>query len=265
MMDNQLTTSCRDCVFANYIGKTQTDCKLGRIEKFKKKGIDIIEAEDLEENEFYVVEAWCNYYREKKWQEDVENHVDDLQAQVKREAVFPVGFIVLFDKTHTLDQLEYTVSSINNMEGEASYVVVANSSKLDDVDVITKVQELFEDSEIDYKITRIMDEEYEEGQIIDAAFANVGNSYYCVLKSGDGTDKDIISLIDNQTNTELEPVVYIKGENGISNSVIQSTMHKFLNGNYGMSLLDKIEGIQSEDGSTKSVVWTWEEIKNGRA
>jgi hypothetical protein len=110
-----------------------------------------------------------------------------------------------------------------------------------------------------------MDEEYTESEIIDAAFMNIGNSYYCVLKSGDGTDKDIISLIDNQTNTELEPIVYIKGEDGISNSVIQSTMHKFLNGNYGMSLLEKIEGIQSEDGSTKSVVWTWEEIKNGRA
>jgi len=48
---NDLTTACKDCVFANYIGKTQTDCKLGRIEKFRAKGVDIIEAEDLEENE----------------------------------------------------------------------------------------------------------------------------------------------------------------------------------------------------------------------
>ena len=117
----------------------------------------------------------------------------------------------------------------------------------------------------EFKIDELSREEYKEGEIIDAAFMNISNSYYCVLKSGDGTDKDIISLIDIQTNTELEPVVYIKGEDGISNTLIQSTMHKFLNGNYGMPLLDKIEGIQSEDGSTKSVVWTWEEIKNGRA
>ena len=48
MMDNQLTSSCKDCVFAVYIGKTQTECKLGRVEKFREKGVDIIEAEDLD-------------------------------------------------------------------------------------------------------------------------------------------------------------------------------------------------------------------------
>ena len=47
---NDLTTACKSCVFANYIGKTQIDCKLGRIKKYREKGVDIIGAEDLEEN-----------------------------------------------------------------------------------------------------------------------------------------------------------------------------------------------------------------------
>jgi len=263
MMENQLTTACKDCVFANYIGKTQTDCKLGRIEKFRQKGVDIIEAEDLEENEFFVVESWCNYYRDEEWVKNLNSDIDDLSAQVKKEAVFPVGFIVLFNENNTTEQLETTISSIKDME-EVAYAVVVNSSNLDDIDVITKVQELFEDSEIDFKITKIMDSAFNQSQIIDVAFPNISNSYYYLLESGDLPVKDVVSLIDRQTNTELEPVVYIKGDKGISGTVIQSTMHKFLNGNYGMSLLEKIEGIQSEDGSVKSVVWTWEEVRNGR-
>ena len=263
MMDNQLTTACKDCVFANYIGKTQTDCKLGRIEKFKQNGVDIIEAEDLEENEFFVVESWCNYYRDEEWIKSLSADIDDLSAQVKKEAIFPVGFIVLFNENNTIEQLEITTSMIKDME-KVAYVVVANSSNLEDIDVITKVQELFEDSEIDFKVTKIMDNDFNQNQIIDAAFPNITNSYYYLLESGDAPVKDVVSLIDKQINTELEPVVYIKGDKGVSGTVIQSTMHKFLNGNYGMSLLEKIEGIQSEDGSVKSVVWTWEEVRNGR-
>jgi len=41
-------------------------------------------------------------------------------------------------------------------------------------------------------------------------------------------------------------------------------MHKYLNGNYGMPLIEKIKGIQSEDGSKISVVWSLEELSNGR-
>lgn len=264
MMDNQLTTSCKDCVFANYIGKTQTDCKLGRIAKFRQNKVDIIDAEDLEENEFFVVESWCNYYRDENWVKSLDSNIEDLSSQVKKEAIFPVGFIVLFNESDDIEQLGTTISAIKEIES-VPYVIVANSSNLDDIDVITKVQEFFEGSEIDYKITKILDSSFDNGQIIDAAFPNITNSYYYLLESGNEPVKDVESLIDKQINTELQPVVYIKGDNGISGTVIQSTMHKFLNGNYGMSLLEKIEGIQGEDGSVKSVVWTWEEVRNGKS
>ena len=263
MMDNQLTSSCKDCVFAVYIGKTQTEFKLGRVEKFREKGVDIIEAEDLEENELFVVEAWCNYYRNQEWKEAFDTSVS-LTDKVKEEAVFPVGFIVLFDNDSSTEDLEKTISGIKEIEGEASYVTIANSSESDPIEFISTVQDLFGDSEIDYKVTRIMEKETYQYQSIDLCFSNINNIYYYILRAGNKPAKDVISLIDKQTNTELEPVVYIKGDENLNGTVVQATMHKFLNGYYGMTLLEKIEGIQSEDGSTKSVVWTWEEIRNGK-
>ena len=50
-----LTTSCKDCVFSEKDDKTQTGCSLNRMEKFKEQGTYVVEAEDLEENEFYVI------------------------------------------------------------------------------------------------------------------------------------------------------------------------------------------------------------------
>ena len=47
-----LTTNCNKCYFAIKIGKTQTGCELNRLEKYKKNNVIVIEAEDLEDNEF---------------------------------------------------------------------------------------------------------------------------------------------------------------------------------------------------------------------
>ena len=43
-----LTTSCKDCIFAIKEDKLQTGCSFGRIEAYSNRGINIIEAEDLE-------------------------------------------------------------------------------------------------------------------------------------------------------------------------------------------------------------------------
>jgi hypothetical protein len=47
-------TPCKNCVFAKYDGKTQTDCHLDMTTKFSSKGIEIIKAYD-EEKEFDII------------------------------------------------------------------------------------------------------------------------------------------------------------------------------------------------------------------
>jgi hypothetical protein len=65
-------TSCKHCTFAVYDGKTQSECLHGRIEKFQSKDKDLItEAYDLEKN-FYVVNKFCNFYRDKRtWNDGI--------------------------------------------------------------------------------------------------------------------------------------------------------------------------------------------------
>lgn len=56
-MENKIDlihTSCKDCFFAKYDGKTQISCHLDMIKKFEKANIQILEAYD-EEKEFYVI------------------------------------------------------------------------------------------------------------------------------------------------------------------------------------------------------------------
>ena len=41
-----ITTSCKECVMAEYDNITQIDCRMNQIDKIKKAGFNVIEAYD---------------------------------------------------------------------------------------------------------------------------------------------------------------------------------------------------------------------------
>ena len=50
---NVISTTCKDCLFGKYDGKTQVGCELGSIEKINEHpGYALVEAYD-EQKEFY--------------------------------------------------------------------------------------------------------------------------------------------------------------------------------------------------------------------
>ena len=261
---NDLTTACKNCVFANYIGKTQIDCKLGRIAKFREKGVDIIEAEDLEENEFFVLEAWCNAYREQDWADQHE----DIIAQVEAEYVILLGNgkSEKSNEESLLSDLHKTLEGIKEVEGSPNYVVVVNNSPVPHFDVINKAQESLEDFDIEYKVSNVIESNLTDLECVDLVFANLKNGYYSVLKAGKlPVSNDMINLINTKVNKDLDSIGYIKGNDGISGTTVQAVMHKFLNGNYGKTLLQKIEAIQKDsDFGDKGmdVIRTWEDMKD---
>lgn len=63
-------TPCKNCSFAVYEEKTQTDCLLGLLEKFKSSEIEILEVYD-EDKEFFVINnKKCVGYKEEKYFEN---------------------------------------------------------------------------------------------------------------------------------------------------------------------------------------------------
>ena len=56
-LDRIAETSCKDCKFAIYEGKTQTGCEAGRAEIYMEKGM-ALEAYD-KDKEFYVINTLC--------------------------------------------------------------------------------------------------------------------------------------------------------------------------------------------------------------
>jgi hypothetical protein len=81
----KIKTSCKDCLFAIYNGKTQVSCAANRISLF---GDHVLEAFD-DDKEFYVIDRFCNYHRQTEWN----NGEIDFQ-KLKKETDIPFDLFV---------------------------------------------------------------------------------------------------------------------------------------------------------------------------
>ena len=252
-----LTTSCKDCIFAIKEDKLQTGCSFGRIEAYSDRGINIIEAEDLEENEFFVLETWCNAYREEIWK--TANEKEGVEEALRKELDPKVQFIIIIQDS--LDGIEKTIeSALNQEEFAAKRLIFVNNSELSYFNVITKINEVIPEG-TDYRIQDIRGE-LSDLEVIDEAFNNVSNGYYTVIESGKELPSDVIKKIYTAISIKIQKVGYIEPTDGINLMTVQAVLHKFLYGNRGASLKIKLEDGEAVDKVKEgnSLIRNWNEI-----
>ena len=253
-----LTTSCLKCVFAIKDKKTQTGCAVGKIEKLKNRGINIIEAEDLEENEFYVLEHWCCTYREEVWKTAHEG--SDLFEVLEKETYPKIGFVVLIKDN--LSEVETTVNSALEQEKfNPSQIVLVNTGEEDYFEVIEKAKELIDGTGVDYKVQEVIGD-LTDLEIIDETFLNAKYGFYSVFESGKEIPKDLIKTLHFTLNHNMEKAGYIKGFDGINGMTVSCVLHKFLKGNNGMNLEQKLRDGEEYDEveNHNSLIRTWDEL-----
>ncbi|MAF25661.1 hypothetical protein CL634_08845 [bacterium] len=254
-----LTTSCKDCVFSEKKDKTQIGCSLNRIEKFKEGGVYVVEAEDLEENEFYVIESWCNAYREEGWTEGA----DDIFAKVKKEYELKIGYIIIVDEETASDYengLQRTLDSINAQSIPAHYIRIINKSPDDHIKVITASTRIIGEQEFDYKITSMLEKDAADGEAIDEVFNKVKNGFYIVARSGHELRPSLTANLNYAINENLFRVGYVEGYDGINGRTTQAAIHKHLNGYIIKPLKEKLIEVSGAEGRS-DLIYTWDEIE----
>ena len=261
-----LFTSCEDCVFSGYEKDTQTSCKLNRVDKFKDKGVEIMEAYN-DEREFYVVKSFCNSYRNKDWGD---SHVDHelsvaKENQIRWNAIIIVGNgkAEAGDPEKNIapfhDLLEKTCISIKDQSIPPVAVIVSNNSDVLPFDIAHKAHEMFDRTDISFYVSNIVETNFDDIQCVDDAFLKCKNGFYSVFKSGHVAKPNIIQSLNSALNEDLEKIAYVRGYDGINGTTAQAAIHKYLGGNFSLSLEEKISKICEEDGSG-NLIRDWEEI-----
>ena len=111
-----LQSNCKTCVFATYEGDTQTDCKAGRVEEYKKKGL-LIEAYD-DDKEFYVIDGLCNFLRPPYWNNG------EPDTDLAYSEVSPTHTVIIFLDNINHDNKQNIIDNICNINYDKSKIRV---------------------------------------------------------------------------------------------------------------------------------------------
>lgn len=166
----EITTACIDCVFAKFVGDTQSDCELGRIEKFKQNGTKVVEAYN-DEKEFFLVKGFCNGHRNDFWKETGTYHrpfYKNSTERVRQENLIRCGFNVVMTKGQTIEDLKRTVDSIVSQEEiNPYYIIVSCSADVERFDVIHYLENILQPKEIKFFFVSIADGETTADRCLD--------------------------------------------------------------------------------------------------
>ena len=258
--DEIVTTSCCECVFAEYVGDTQTGCSMGRLEKFRKNGTTVLEAYN-DEKEFFVIERFCSAFRDSEWKDILFYYSNDLsekpEDRVRREVKIKCGFFIGFDDTCSISDLEKTIISIAEQELQPLYVTVANSSKTDNLLILSVLRSYFENDggvvytcsyvDVDELSTKEQTEIPEIWRAIDSAFTTTAkNGYYAAIRAGNIFSKDYLASINHYINEEMKQVILIRSEDNPEEYFIQCSLHKLMYGSNGKFIVDKVSELSEE-------------------
>ena len=265
-----ITTSCSDCIFADYDGKTQTGCKVNRIEKLKARGHQIIEAHD-DDREFYVIKSVCSSYRKDEWGEAFTDHVTQLQKEleVKLHIMLIVGdgykkgYNLKDDEILKIfSHMEKTGQDLLDQTILPKTVIVVNNSNLEQFDVFHKAHEIFDrtqekdEEDIDFHIVQVVEEGFSDLQCVDEAFSKMKNGFYSVFKAGHSVRPDFSFTLNNILNEELIQAGFIRGYDGINGMTVMAALHKYFRGGEGDTTLEE----KMSEGATKKLVLDWKQL-----
>lgn len=245
-----ILTNCKDCVFAQYEGVTQTDCELGRLAKFdSRKNGKVIEAYDNDREFFILDDIKCNAYTNQK-HININNVYNYLQL--------PILFLIYQDKHNTVDQLYDLIESAYASKYKKLKIAVRYNGNIKEFAAQTlRTIDLAEDKKtISYDYTIDPNLSF-AGQINNSVEKDGSRMCYIIAKSGEYTlDQSLFDRINRFINIHLESFAIItNGSNNYNGMIVNYQYHKYCLG-FGeeYSILDKANQILSKEDFERLVL-----------
>lgn len=228
-----IATSCENCIFRDGL-----KCELGLLEKYNELG----HVATLDDRDFQIVNRVCLSRRTKEW--------EDPKWAIYGEYEVPITYIVIFDGD--FDGLSKTLSSIaDQFERPSKERVVLSFKSGFDIAKCREAMDVLGHS--NYFLSSLMEDPEDELGHVDAVFNKCRNGYYIVAKSGEELNSMMYHELINLIFYDAEQVSVVKPASGITGLCVFAPMHKWMMGNRGGSLIDKLDTFDE----FKNMVFTW--------
>lgn len=274
-----IKTVCRDCIFADYLGNEQQDCRWGRLEGFEDNGGEVVGIDDSEKRYFTVFGRFCNAYRDHRWGEQ---HPQAEWANIVAEEFrLRCSLMVYADEESTAEDIRESLKSAleqtsppagarrtSGLQPDVggvppwSIVLILNRPG-DPREFVRMVREM--EPKMPWEVRQVTPEEDgiqpPYGRAIDLAVSGLkGATFYGVARAGYLWEPDYLARINAAINYDMKRVVALLPDWEGDGLFMDVRLHDgLLKGHKGGDVLDKLAEVAEEEG-TGHMVSTFEEL-----
>lgn len=227
-MFSKLHTSCKECIFATFDdqNKTQTGCKLNKIDKLVNNGVKVVESFD-EEKEFFVLDNHaCMTYRKKL----LPNKTLEEQVEIAKKQASPrIDCVITVDSDDILE-LEKTILSLINQESQFNEIVFCVLSKIKPSQIVSLINK--NEGKFKWSIKQIVDEYWTGAKAINIAVQKSKSTYASVFNTGFEVPKTFVKEMIFSLAEEMKRFIMLNPIDEKSNGLtIQIYAFNALRGN----------------------------------
>lgn len=233
--DSKIKTKCNGCVFAETLTTSDTifqhGCSLGRIDKFRAKGTEVIDELDEDKNLFYVIDGRaCNALRyNEAWPNGAFLSKDEQIALVKKEIAITAEMLILIDKRHTLEDVYKSVDDVYNMTFKPTVLRLVNNSNILPADLVNLIKN--HDYHQDYlwqvHNMRVGGKNFvTPDDCIEFIVNDVKARYYAVFNAGYHIPSDYLYKINEALVEELDRFSLLESDNYPNGIFVSTALHK---------------------------------------
>jgi len=233
--DNKNKTSCKECVLAVYDGNTQTACSANRLEK-----LDHFEAYD-NEKEFFVVESFCNFYRNNPDEYTNKDGSIDLD-RIKEECKISFDIIVLcnnIDEEYAKHILDLHSNLEKVYKNKFSFQLLYTIATKEQVAIIKRLSVT-----LNCSVTFYSDDVY-----LHTFLSKTSKSYHAIMSRESRFDESFLLSLNSLVNENMKKIITYKKHNvyAISNLAYKITSFQNESTVYGDIINDIINKTKETD------------------
>lgn len=204
-------TACKNCVFAEWKGYTQTGCELGIIKNARRAGVEVKECYD-EEKEFYVISnRLCSFCRPVEWAQR-RGLEKGFYAAAKSEINLRFSAVVVVDKEDNIKDIKKTVNSLEKQSLKPQTVVVIIHRNHPTVK-IEKLNEFMMKKRFNYwKVQGLLDNSKINRLAVDMVLSFKVQPYASVFRAGNHITKKFFETISKNVNEKFFQFAMITNE-----------------------------------------------------
>lgn len=254
-----INTTCQKCIFAEWAGLTQIDCKLGRLDKFEDKGL--ITAHDDEETgeQFYKIDTYCNTCRDEEWA----NKQDDPIAAVKKAVQIRGSFIILENTDDSWSKVKDKTRKILRLIDESeikplSLVFTGSNNNINYKRWFQLIKDSLAGKNIKFDVSKPMyGKRLSNEELVHMVAKKCKHTYFSVFENGYDIPLDFLSTINKWINEDLRQISMIEPLFGVNGLTIQTILFNIVGGNdEKYTAVEKIKELAKEQ-EKKELIASW--------